>query len=193
MFLGGFGLKSPVTLWDLSTQLELLRLEAEGDVDGLQLSRDGSVLTGYSRIESDKKFHLWSAPPGRKSNARPPCPACPPPGLGKRRRWWTKLEATSGEPSLPPRTLAHPRSKRPHFASRFWDAPIPKRPLPESSSSDLNVICGAFPVVNPTAIWHGHCNPGRESGGLLHGLDDIRFSFCFAPALKSPGSPSWSC
>ena len=62
VFLGGFGLKSPVTLWDLSTQLELLRLEAEGDVDGLQLSRDGSVLTGYSRIESDKKFHLWSAP-----------------------------------------------------------------------------------------------------------------------------------
>lgn len=62
VLLGGFRLKSPVALWDTATQLELLRLGAEGDVVGLQVSLDGSVLTGYSSLDSGKEIHLWRAP-----------------------------------------------------------------------------------------------------------------------------------
>ncbi len=53
-----------VAIWDVATQLELVRLEAEGMHDELDVSPDGNVLITRVPVgdEPATKLHLWRAP-----------------------------------------------------------------------------------------------------------------------------------
>ncbi|HMO64022.1 MAG TPA: hypothetical protein PKE47_02140 [Verrucomicrobiota bacterium] len=53
-----------VAIWDVATQLELVRLRAEGMHDQLGVSPDGNVLITRVPVgdEPATKLHLWRAP-----------------------------------------------------------------------------------------------------------------------------------
>ncbi|MBL9174488.1 MAG: hypothetical protein JNL10_13205, partial [Verrucomicrobiales bacterium] len=60
LILGGGGKESRIALWDVATQLELVRLESKGEI--LDVSSGGGLLIADSRLHSKSLLQLWRAP-----------------------------------------------------------------------------------------------------------------------------------
>lgn len=61
LILGGGREEPSLSIWDFATQLELLRLKAEG-VAVFEIATDGNVLIAQTSPNSKKKLYLWRAP-----------------------------------------------------------------------------------------------------------------------------------
>ncbi len=61
LILGGGGGEPSLSIWDLATQLELVRLKAEG-IAVFEISTDGNVLIAETSPNSKDKLYLWRAP-----------------------------------------------------------------------------------------------------------------------------------
>ncbi len=61
MILGGGGRGPSLAIWDLATQLELVRLKVEG-IAVFEVSTDGNVLIAETSPNSNHTLYLWRAP-----------------------------------------------------------------------------------------------------------------------------------
>ncbi|MBL9173885.1 MAG: hypothetical protein JNL10_10155 [Verrucomicrobiales bacterium] len=61
LILGGGRGEPSLSIWDLATQLELVRLKAEG-IAVFEISTDGNVLIAETSLNSKDKLYLWRAP-----------------------------------------------------------------------------------------------------------------------------------
>ena len=61
LILGGGREEPSLSIWDLATQLELVRLKAEG-IAVFEISTDGNVLIAETSLNSKDKLYLWRAP-----------------------------------------------------------------------------------------------------------------------------------
>jgi WD40 repeat protein len=61
MILGGGGRGPSIAIWDLATQLELVRLKVEG-IAVFEVSTDGNVLIAETSPNSKGTLYLWRAP-----------------------------------------------------------------------------------------------------------------------------------